>query len=47
MFRKVRTKGGWYCEQDMKKPVSEGGLAFTCPGSTQILILPATLETLF
>ena len=28
-FRKVQTRGGWYSEQDMKKPVSEGGLAYS------------------
>ncbi|CAE7576245.1 unnamed protein product [Symbiodinium sp. CCMP2592] len=28
-FRKVQTRGGWYSEQDMKKPVSEGGCAYS------------------
>ncbi|CAE7662972.1 unnamed protein product, partial [Symbiodinium necroappetens] len=28
-FRNVATKGAWFSEPDMKKPVSEGGLAFT------------------
>ena len=28
-FRKTSTKGGYYSETDMRKPVSEGGLAFT------------------
>ena len=35
-FRKVATRGGWYSELDMRKPVSEGGLGknafFSCSG---------------
>ncbi len=28
-FRKLATKGGYYSETDMRKPVSEGGLAYS------------------
>ena len=28
-FRETKTKGGFYCEADMRKPVSEGGLGFS------------------
>ena len=29
MFKKLQTRGGYYSEADMRKPVSEGGLGFS------------------
>ena len=36
-FRKLATKGGWYAEADMRKKVSEGGLAFSAPFCSNVL----------
>ena len=36
-FRKLSTKGGWYSEGDMRKKVSEGGLAFSAPFCSNVL----------
>ena len=42
-FKKLTTRGGWYSEQDMKKPVSEGGLAYTaCFCCTRLSSWPTT-----
>ena len=29
MFKKLATRGGYYSEADMRKPVSEGGLGYS------------------
>ena len=38
-FRKIQTKGGWYSETDLRKPVSEGGLAFSATPACTIYLM--------
>ncbi|CAE7646902.1 unnamed protein product, partial [Symbiodinium necroappetens] len=41
-FRNCSTKGGYYSESDMRKPVSEGGLAYKVEGEEDYEVLRRT-----